>query len=156
MSKLSIMSRASATLAFSIDRIKRTKGKIQMRTLVLATVAAMATTPALAQDLGVAGLSLDTELKAAHMIDAESTVVTINPELTWSGLTNLDLTLGTTLNVWETVGDTNIMDELDHLPVIELGAEYAINDRLNFYSEMNYDLELSERSDIEVGVSFNF
>ena len=134
-----------------------------MRITTIATAALLAlssatlATTATADSITVAPkLSLDTEVKMTHMVDAETNVLTINPEFTYAAMPNFDLSLGTTFNLWEDVTDTNITDELDHMPVLELGAEYAINDAWSFEGTMNYDLEEGERSDIKLVASFSF
>ena len=134
-----------------------------MRITTIATAALLAlssatlATTATADSIAVAPkLSLDTEVKMTHMVDAETNVLTINPEFTYAAMPNFDLSLGTTFNLWEDVTDTNITDELDHMPVLELGAEYAINDAWSFEGTMNYDLEEGERSDIKLVASFSF
>lgn len=134
-----------------------------MRITTIATAALLAlssatlATTATADSIAVAPkLSLDTEVKMTHMVDAETNVLTINPEFTYAAMSNFDLSVGTTLNIWEDVTDTNITDELDHMPVLELGAEYAINDAWSFEGTMNYDLEEGERSDIKLVAAFSF
>ena len=74
-------------------------------------------TPTLANaetQLGFA-LSLNTEVKATHMVDAETSVLTINPEFTYAAMPALDPTLGTTLNLWEDVNNTDIPDEMTYV-----------------------------------------
>tara|TARA_Y100000022_G_C13117327_1_gene314115 strand:+ start:154 stop:426 length:273 start_codon:yes stop_codon:yes gene_type:complete len=90
------------------------------------------------------------------MVDADTSVLTINPEFTYAAMPALDLTLGTTLNLWEDVNNTDITDEFDHMPVVELGATYAITEAWELDASMNYDLEEGERSDIKLVASFNF
>ena len=101
-------------------------------------------------------LSLDTEVKMTHMVDAETNVLTINPEFTYAATSALDLSVGTTFNLWEDVTDTNFTDELDHMPVLELEADYALSDAWSLEGSMNYDLEAGERSDIKLVASFSF
>ena len=64
--------------------------------------------------------------------------------------------IGTTFNLWEDVNNTDITDEMDHMPVLELGANYAINEAWEFDASMNYDLEERERSDIKLVATFSF
>ena len=130
-----------------------------MNFLKLATVVAL--TAGFAQTVHSAELgnniSLDTEVKTTYMVDAGTNVATINPELSYTGFGNLELELGTTLNLWENVGTTSdITDELDHLPVLEFGATYNISDSMDLEMGWNYDLEAESRSDISVSASFSF
>jgi hypothetical protein len=102
-------------------------------------------------------ISLDTEVKTTYKVDAETTVATINPELSYNGFGNFELEVGTTLNLWENVGTTSdITDELDHLPVLEFGATYNLSDNMDLELGWNYDLEAEKRSDISLSASFNF
>ena len=57
-----------------------------------------------AADLG-GNFALNTDVKTTYMVDAETTVATINPEFSYTGLQSLELTAGTTLNLWENVGN---------------------------------------------------
>ena len=109
-----------------------------------------------AADLG-GNLSLNTDVKATYMVDAETTVATINPEFSWSGIESLQLSAGTTFNLWENVGvNSDITDELDHLPVLELGADYSILSNLDISAGFNYDLDAKERGDIKLEAVFSF
>ena len=133
-----------------------------MRITTIATAALLAlssatlATTATAETEIAPRLSLDTEVKMTHMVDAETNVLTINPEFTYAATSALDLSVGTTLNIWEDVTDTNFTDELDHMPVLELEAEYALGDAWALEGSMNYDLEEGERSDIKLVASFSF
>ena len=101
--------------------------------------------------------ALNTDVKATYMVDAETTVATINPEFSYSGLGALELTAGTTLNLWENVGkSSNIIDEWDHLPVLEFGAKYSMQENLDLEALVNYDLEAETRSDISLVATFSF
>ena len=102
-------------------------------------------------------LSLNTDVKATYMVDAETTVATINPELSYTGVGSLELTAGTTLNLWENVGvNSDITDEFDHLPTLELGATYTILDNFDIEAGFNYDLDTEDRSDITLMATFSF
>ena len=72
----------------------------------------------------------------------------------WS---SLELTAGTTLNLWENVGEeSHIGDELDHLPVLEFGVTYSIRENLDIELGFDYDLEAEDRSDIKMVATFSF
>ena len=101
--------------------------------------------------------ALNTEVKATYLVDASTTVATINPELSYTGLGSLKLTAGTTLNLWENVGTTsNIIDEFKHLPVLEFGAKYALSSNLDLEALVNYDLEAEQRGDVSLVATFSF
>ena len=129
-----------------------------MRIITIATAALLAlSSAALAEETTLSSnWSIDTEVKATHMVDAETNVLTINPEITYAAMDALDLTVGTTFNLWEDVNNTDITDEMDHMPVLELGATYALTEAWEFDASMNYDLEAGERSDIKLVASFSF
>ena len=135
-----------------------------MRTTVLAIVAALATTSVSAADLGIAGLSLNTEVKAFHKVDAETNHITIEPELRWTPNAGpLSMYGEVPLTMYETnhaSGDdfavTNIWDE-GHKPTLELGVDYTINSSTMAYAETTYDYNRDKgRGEIEIGVAFNF
>lgn len=134
-----------------------------MRTLVLAMVAAVATTSASAMDLPVPGLSLNTEVKAFHKVDAEKNYLTIEPELRMTPVDGpLSIWAEVPLTVYETdhaSGDDfaiqNVWED-GHKPTLELGVDYDISERTTAYAETSYSFNTEDRGEIEVGVSFNF
>jgi len=126
-----------------------------MRTIVLAMVAAMATAPAMAADLGSTGLTLNTEAEAQYKVDAETTTIKLTPELGYAFL-GLDLTAATTLNVYDNAGGFTLDDEFDHLPTIDLGASYMATDALELEIGTAYNLEAKERSEVTLTATFAF
>jgi maltoporin len=136
--------------------------------LAFAFAAATAvTTPAFAADLPVPGLSLDTEIKMNHAVDAEATTLTINPELAWQPIIDgpATLTVGTTITAFDntagaTFGDDIILFdawEKGSRPAIELGATYALPvEGAEMFAETTWDVNDNERGEINIGVSFNF
>ena len=133
-----------------------------MRTHVLATVAVLATTSAQAMDLPVAGMTLDTEVKAWHEVDAEKNYVTINPEVEWTPTVDgaLTLSVGTVITAYETqTGDNFVLfDALDEgsRPNIDFGAEYDLGNGAELFGETSWDVDTEERTEVKVGVSFTF
>jgi len=127
-----------------------------MRTFVLAMVAAMAATTAMAETaLGTTGLTLNTEAEAQYKVDAETTTIKLTPELSYA-LMGVDLTAATTLNVYDNAGGFTLDDEFDHMPTIDLGATYMMRDDLELELGTAYDLEAKERSEITLTATFNF
>ena len=109
-----------------------------------------------AADLGP-NLALNTDVKATYLVDAETTVATINPEFSYTGLENLEMTVGTTLNLWENVGvKSDIGDELKHLPVLALGTTLTVTESFDVAASMTYDLEAGNRGDINLVATFSF
>lgn len=131
-----------------------------------AFVAAMATTPAFAADLPVPGLSLDTEVKAEHLVDAGSTTLTVNPEINWQPMVDgpLNLSIGTTITAYDSTagnswGDDIIMFDAFNegsRPNIELGMTYGLREDLELYAETEWDVDDGERTEVKIGASFNF
>ena len=102
-------------------------------------------------------LNVNTDVKATYLVDAETTVAIVNPELSYTGVSGLELTAGTTLNLWENVGTTSdITDEWNHLPVLAFGATYTLAPNLDIEANMNYDLEATKRGDISLAATFSF
>lgn len=132
-----------------------------MRTFVLALVAAMAATSAMALDTGIPGLALNTEAKAFRLMDAETNNVTVEPELRYT-TGAVSLYTSSLVTVYETghaSGDDfavmNIWED-GYKPTLEFGAEYSINESAMVYGETSWDFNTEDRGEIEVGVSFNF
>lgn len=130
-------------------------------------VAMAAATPALAVDLPLPGLALNTEVKLNHAVDAEATTLSFNPEVAWEPMVDgpLTLTAGATITAYDstagaTFGDDIVLfDALDDgsRPAIELGVTYALPvEGAEMFAETEWDVNKKERSEINVGVSFNF
>jgi hypothetical protein len=124
-------------------------------------VAAMAATTATAMDLPVAGLELNTEVKAFRLVDAETNNVTVEPELRFT-TGAVSVFTSSVVTVYETdhaSGDDfavmNIWED-GYKPELEFGAEYSINANTVVYGESSWDFNTEDRGEIEVGVSFNF
>jgi len=123
-------------------------------------VAAMAATTATAMDLGN-GLSLNTEVKAFHKVDAETNNITVEPELryTTGAVSVYTSSLITAYETNHASGDNlaivNMFDD-GYKPTLDFGAEYSINTNAIVYGETSLDLNTEDRGEIEVGISFNF
>jgi len=126
-----------------------------MRTIVLATVAAMAATSVSAMDLPVAGLALNTEVVATYKVDAETTTLVATPELEYS-YGSAAFTAGMELNVWDNSNKFTLDNEFDVKPEILLGATYQLRNDLELEAATSYDFEAKQRSEITVTATFNF
>jgi hypothetical protein len=133
-----------------------------MRKTLIALATLFAATTAHAVDLAP-GLSLDTEVKAWHEVDAEKNYLTINPEVEWTPTVDgaLSLSVGTVITAYETAttGDSFILfDALDEgsRPNIDFGAEYDLGNGAELFGETSWDVDNSERTEMKVGVSFTF
>ena len=130
-----------------------------MKNIFAATVVAtlIAGASAAETQLG-SGFSLETEVKAEHKVDADTSIITINPELTFdvAAVDGLELTTGTTLSVWDNTNDFTMDDEFDHLPVLEFGGSYIVRDDFTIEAVTSYDLEAEERGEITLTATFAF
>ena len=127
----------------------------KMRTIVLAMVAAMAATSVSAMDLPVAGLALNTDVVAAHKVDAETTTLVATPELayTYGAAT---LTAATTVNIWDNAGGVTVADTFDVLPTVEFGASYMMRNDLELEALTSYDFDAKARGEITLQATFSF
>jgi len=133
-----------------------------MRNIIIAIAALFAATTAYGADLGN-GLSLNTEMKAFHKVDAETNHITVEPELRWTSTGPLSLWAETPITVYETdhaSGDDaailNVLDDGSY-PILELGLDYALSDSSKAYAETTYDFNgANDRGEITVGVSLTF
>jgi len=132
-----------------------------MRSTLLAIVALFAATSVSAAELGN-GVSLNTEAKAFHKVEAGTNHITVEPEVRWDVAGPLSLWAESPITVYETDhasgDDLAIMNMLDdgQLPLLEMGMDYQISDSAKAYAETSYDFNAEDRNEITVGVSFSF
>ena len=127
-----------------------------MRTLFLALATTFFASSVMAADI-TPNLALDTDVVTTHKWDAETTTVTLNPELAYTGLGyDTTFTLGTKLNVWDNTSNITIDDELDHLPVFDFGISMTPLDDLELELSTAYDFETDTRHDIKLTATFSF
>lgn len=120
---------------------------------VIAAVAALTASSASAAELGLFGLTAGGETVAEYNVDQESMLLTIEPNVGYTIQPfEIDLTASALMTVYEddfVLGDT--------MPVIDLEARKALlMEGLEVYGNVGYDLEAEERTDLKVGMSFNF
>ena len=117
---------------------------------VLAAVAALTTTSVAAADLGIMGLTAGGETVAGYNMDSESMLVTIEPEIgkTWM---NTDFTVSSIIDIYN-----NELVLGDKMPTLDVEARKTLVGNIELYAGTSYDLELEERTDIKVGLSFSF
>lgn len=122
-----------------------------------ATLAAFATS-ASAMDLPLAGLALNTEVVAEHKVDASTSTLVATPELAYTPglLSDLELTAGMEVNVWDNTGGFTALDTFDVKPEILFGATYAATESLELEALTSYDFEAAQRGEITVRATFNF
>jgi len=100
-------------------------------------------------------LSLDTEVELEYKLDAESTTMILEPELGYA-LGKADLTLGTTLSVWDNTNSFTLDDEFDHLPTLDFGFSYMLQDNLELEAGTSYNFEDEERGELSLKATFSF
>jgi len=131
------------------------------KTLALCALLATTVTTAQAADLAP-GVTLDTEIKAWHKVDAETNHITINPEVNWTPNSGpLTLSVGTVITAYDSslAGDSFILfDTLDDgsRPNIDFGADYAISGNTTAFAETSWDIDNSDRTELSVGVKITF
>lgn len=131
-----------------------------MRSLTATVIATTFATSAAALDLPVAGLALNTDAKVEYKMDAESTAVTLAPELSYMPwfVDGVEVTGGTTLNVWDNTDKFTLGDEFDHMPTLDMGVTYApaMMENMEFGVGTSYDLEEKERGEVTMSATFSF
>jgi len=117
----------------------------------LATVAALATSPAYAES----ALSWGGELDSQYNIDSEVMSITLTPEVSYA-LSGNTFSLSSDLTVWNSGTEFWVLDHQDDLPTLDFEVERDLSENAEIYGKISYDLEDKERGDIAVGVSFSF
>jgi len=117
---------------------------------VLAAVAALTASSVAAADLGIMGLTAGGETVAEYNMDSESMTLTVEPEIgkTWM---DIDFTASSIIDIYNdefVLGDT--------MPTLDVEARKTLVGNIEIYAGTGYDLELEERTDIKVGLSFSF
>jgi hypothetical protein len=100
-------------------------------------------------------LSLNTEVEVEHKLDAESTTMILEPELGYV-LGIGEFTVGTTLNVWDNTNRFTLGDQFDHIPTMDFGYSYMLQDNLELEAGTSYNFEDEERGEITLKASFSF
>ena len=100
-------------------------------------------------------LSINTEVEVEHKLDAESTTMILEPELGYV-LGIGEFTVGTTLNVWDNTNRFTLGDQFDHIPTMDFGYSYMLQDNLELEAGTSYNFEDEERGEITLKASFSF
>ena len=124
--------------------------------LLLPTVAALLLATSSFADTPLGNnLTFGGEVKAERKVDVNTSIVTITPELEWKPQEKLELTVGSTLSVWDNTNYMMIDDEFDHLPVLDFGAEFSVNEDFSIEAKSSYDLESDARGEITLTATFD-
>ena len=100
-------------------------------------------------------ISLDTEVELEHKLDAEATTITLEPEFSYT-LGLADFTVGTTLEVWDNTNRFTLGDQFDHIPTMDFGVSYPLQENLELEAGTSYNFEDDERGEITLKASFSF
>ena len=100
-------------------------------------------------------LSLNTEVEVEHKLDAESTTMILEPELGYV-LGIGEFTVGTTLNVWDNTNRFTLGDQFDHIPTMNFGYSYMLQDNLELEAGTSYNFEDEERGELSLKATFSF
>ena len=100
-------------------------------------------------------ISLDTEVELEHKLDAEATTITLEPEFSYT-LGLADFTVGTTLEVWDNTNRFTLGDQFDHIPTMDFGVSYPLQENLEIEAGTSYNFEDEERGEITLKASFSF
>lgn len=119
--------------------------------LAIATAAAvLAATSASAIELGIGGLTAGATTTAEYNVDAENLTLTLEPEVGYA-FAGIDFTAGTEISIYN---DDFVLG--DELPTLDFKAAKQLWSGVEVYSEIGFDLEAEERTDLTVGASFSF
>jgi len=119
--------------------------------LVIAAVATLAATSVSAADLGM-GLTAGGEAVAEYKVDAENMLVTLEPTIGYTvAPVDVDLTASSLINIYN---DEFVFGDVK--PVLDLEARKDLMTGMEIYTGVGYNFETKERTDITIGVSFNF
>ena len=94
-------------------------------------------------------------MEVEHKLDAESTTMILEPELGYV-LGIGEFTVGTTLNVWDNTNRFTLGDQFDHIPTMDFGYSYMLQDNLELEAGTSYNFEDEERGEITLKASFSF
>jgi|TARA_B100000131_G_scaffold279076_1_gene284031 hypothetical protein len=129
-----------------------------MRQFILTAIAGLFFTgSAFAETMLGGGFSLENELKAKHLIDADQTTMDLTPEVTWT-TGSLDIWANTKIGIYDSNATDSIVltDWFDQMPTMNVGADYDINSSTEVYAKTSWNFDAGERGEMELGVSFSF
>ncbi len=118
--------------------------------LLTTTVAAIVLTTTVA----TADIDLGGEVTAQRNSDTNTDTIVLTPEMTWSGIEQLELTLSSKLSIYN--NEFVLDDTVEILPTLNFEAEYDLNDSLELFAKTSYDLEAEERGDLTIGATYSF
>jgi hypothetical protein len=120
-----------------------------MKLLTTSVAAFLMATTVSAADLDFGG-----EVTAKRNIDTDVNTIVLTPEVTYTGVEQLELTLSSDLSVYN---NTFTLDEtVEVLPTLKFLAEYDVTDSVELFASTSYDLEAEDRGDLTVGATFSF
>ena len=132
-----------------------------IKSMIIAGAVLLTSSAAMALEI-TSNLSLDTEVKAFHKVDAESNHITIEPELNWKPIGEATtFSVGALITGYDSTltGDHFVLfDALDDgsHPDIKLEATHVLQEGVEAYGKTTYDLNTDDRNEIELGLSWKF
>jgi len=122
-----------------------------MKYVIAAAAVLAAATSASAADLGL-GLTAGGEAVAEYNVDAENMLVTLEPTIGYTiAPVDVDLTASSLINIYN---DEFVFGDVK--PVLDFEARKDLMTGVEIYTGVGYNFETKERTDLTVGVSFNF
>ena len=129
-----------------------------MRKLILTAIAGLFFTGSAYAETSLGnGISLENEIVAKHLVDADKTTMDLTPEVTWT-TGSLDIWANTKIGIYDSSATDSIVlaDWFDQMPTMNIGADYDINSSTEVYAKTSWNLDAGERGEMELGLSFSF
>lgn len=132
-----------------------------IKSIIIAGVVLLTSTAAMALDI-TPNLSLDTEVKAFHKVDAHTQHITIEPEFNWKPIGDATtFSVGTIITGYDSslTGDHFVLfdavEDGSH-PDLNLEVNHMLQPGLTVYGKTKWDFNIAEREEIEAGLSWKF
>lgn len=128
-----------------------------MKTTLFAAAIAVIGTPMFAE--GTSGLSFGGEAVTEYNMDAEKMTVVLTPEVTYV-MGDLDFTVSSDLSMYDSSAAdrwaaTNLLEK-GFRPTIDAEVNYALRPNVDVYAKSGWNLDTQKRSDLTVGMAFEF
>ena len=99
-----------------------------MRKLILTAIAGLFFTGSAYAETSLGnGISLENEIVAKHLVDADKTSKDLTPEVTWT-TGSLDIWANTKIGIYDSSATDSIVlaDWFDQMPAMNIGADFAL------------------------------
>jgi hypothetical protein len=98
-------------------------------------------------------LSFGSEATGEYNVDQEAFSLTLTPEAVYT-TDRFDFTLSSDLTLYDEVDNFSLNN--DELPTLDLEVSTYVDENLELYGKVSYDLETEDRGDLVVGATFAF